>query len=676
MLERYIKTQTNIRVYPSSLPAGSGDQAACINIMDWLRDEGFNGFFEVIYHDVNSHIILSLFGLPPDLPSDYEDSVRKIRFVKFADYYARFKQGKIEQVDLALTAGKGESLCVAASLDSNIDIPNHICANDAILLNAKAAVVISPWLGPEHLQIIQLQQTKDKVLLTEGGSKFFTMPVKNLADAVNYLATDPKGKAFLRQNPAIHDFIDGMEKQTFNLVPAYGYGIQKFFRDEVQIEYPSNILTIIAGCRELQKNGRGELQKPIVIPVFTQYKQEANEVLQFINSDNWGDFDRPGSDKAKQVIKDLNLRETFSIADLSDTSVAKAKLANLKPGQVLLLTMGQNPLPKILFDGLFNHNGTNVLTFIREGQNSMNTLLLTGKPHMRCGGGNYWEPSKIGYGPSPELKATYFQKNNTENTLPICNGFSDWENSEPHKLFASFMNDAHNETSPLSQYFRWLQQEAAAPGNDRIYFTLQFVHYLLDGNKSINDDKENKGDEQQTNLRTYTPDFQLDAFVILALFFIGFFKKIVSPFLPYNQLRNLTNDDVTKLNHCQTKIDEMQVQLHTTKTRRAFRHCMKQDVFYKINVRLETAKKKLNKIRRVQQVSSAKFSKLEKLIEKAALELIPFVTKKETDRKKTQHANFPSKFFEERGPQQTYGTWDQEPMDKEASKRHFVKPSN
>src|SRR5437016_4510721 len=100
-IEEFLDTQEVIRAYPSGFTIGTGDQAACLNAMKWLRSKGFKGRFEVIIQKANEAKVLGLFGLPADAPPDYYDAKQRIKFIRFTDYYQRFQKNEISMVDLA-----------------------------------------------------------------------------------------------------------------------------------------------------------------------------------------------------------------------------------------------------------------------------------------------------------------------------------------------------------------------------------------------------------------------------------------------------------------------------------------------------------------------------------------------------------------------------------------------
>jgi len=76
-VEDFVQKQNVIRICMTDGP-NYGDQAGTMNVMNAIRKMGFSGTFEVIYDKLITDKMITLFGLPQDLPSVYEDKINQI----------------------------------------------------------------------------------------------------------------------------------------------------------------------------------------------------------------------------------------------------------------------------------------------------------------------------------------------------------------------------------------------------------------------------------------------------------------------------------------------------------------------------------------------------------------------------------------------------------------------
>lgn len=201
--------------------------------------------------------------------------------------------------------------------------------------------------------------------------------------------------------------------------------------------------------------------------------------MNLVKSDNWGEYEQPGAEQARKIIRELDLSnpKIFSVASMSDADTIK-RIQTLQPGQILLLSMG--PLPKIVFDGLFTHTGANIWPQIREGASSFDSLILTGRPHIRCRGddGMAWE---IGY----DLVKDASLKARLQNLYMggFCQNMDTWKNnSNVYQIFGKLIIEANNLNSPFSRYFQDLKIEATKPENDRIRIGLEKAMKIVNVN--------------------------------------------------------------------------------------------------------------------------------------------------------------------------------------------------
>lgn len=467
-VEEFISDQQIIRITTDHQP-GLGNQAASANVMSRLRKMGFKGTFEFVYPDNVTNKIITLFDLPQDISANYYDEKRKIRFIRLSEWVTYLRNNSIEFSTLGITGAFRKD--PADPIDDNdIDttgLTHFQLHNFANFMNVKIFVDLNnyPSFSTDNYFNFFNKDTSDHI---NNNNTYFTMPVADLAEAKDYLNNDKRGQDLLRKIPALKTFIEGMEKQSFNVMPAYGFTLLKTVDGKDIEDFPGNILQVIAGARYSQLKGRGEFFKPLIIPVFYNYDKEGALLMSLLSSDNWGAFEKPGAEQARKVIKELSLSDpkVFSFINISDANANK-RIEELQAGQILLISMG--PLPKIVFDGLYTHTSSNIWPQIREGASSFDSLVLTGRPHFRCRD-DIWE---IGF----ELVKDQNLKSQLEKFYGnFCRGMNTWNNqSSAYQTLGDLIIESQDKNSLFSRYFQDLKNEAQKPEHDRIFLSLEFA---------------------------------------------------------------------------------------------------------------------------------------------------------------------------------------------------------
>lgn len=487
-VEQFVADQKVIRVVLDS-GSGFGNQTASLNVMARLRQMGFNGQFDLIYPDDVMNKMSILFNLPDPIPSfyPYESKERgKIDFINYSEYLRRLKNHMIPLITFGITGALEEDKmhgCIFVNPECSYYVENRKFANFG---NVKLFLQLSPWFtsqsdpnhGGDDDSIYSYDRAEVKTLSSKG--KYLIYPYADFNQAKNYLAQDPNGQAFLSKKPALKTLFDGIDKETFNILPIYAKTIKSDPFDESDDHYLFNMLQIITGARYAQLYGPRDYNKPLVILVLYDYKKEADELMQLIQSDTWGKYEKPGAEQARAIIKKLglNLPDVFSTSTISDADAIK-KIEQLQPGQILLLAM--EPLPSIVFDGLYTHVGNNIWPQIREGQNTLNNLFLTGKPHFRCRDLGGFEPGlDLIADPSLKMQLKGFYRTDYNERPGFCAGLETWQqNSEIYQTLGQLIIDAKNSNSNFSRYFQDLKRDATKPENDRIRNGLDEVRKII-----------------------------------------------------------------------------------------------------------------------------------------------------------------------------------------------------
>jgi hypothetical protein len=238
------------------------------------------------------------------------------------------------------------------------------------------------------------------------------------------------------------------------------------------------MLQVITAARFAQLSGGSNFYKPLIIPVFYDYKQDASVLNQLIHTNHWGDYETVGSEQEKLAIQTLGLAtpDVFQTADVDDPKTTSI-IEQLRPGQILLLSLG--PLPKIVFDGIYNHVGINIWPQIREGQNTFNSLLLTGKPHFRCQDKNdVWE---LGYDLITDISFKDRLKK-LYSDAGFCRAGSWSKNPNIYQELGELMIESQMAESGISHYFQAIKAETEKPENDRIRRGLEEALFTLQSN--------------------------------------------------------------------------------------------------------------------------------------------------------------------------------------------------
>lgn len=479
-VETFLANQQIIRVMADDGP-GFGNQAASVNVVTHLRQMGFKGIIEFIYPGIDIDKISLLFDLPQNLPDNYFDAQKNIRFIKMKFFVTQNKNGMIKPITLGMTGGFYPPPCSVAAADGAevTDDGSLFCANMANFTSTQFFAQLNPlYLGPvdrpgRTQTSIYTMNEQEEFYQPNSGEKFVVAPVDSLVSIKKYLQQDPQGQLLSQKKPGLITLINSIQNQSVNVLFAYGKTLRFLQGDGWDPSYLSNVLQMMTGARVAQLIGQTDFNKPLIIPVFYDYKKEGAVLTQLINSKTWGEYENTfsGVDQARNMINKLNLPANFSVADISDPqSIQQIKL--LQPGKILLLSLGS--LPKKVFDGLYNHTGTNVWPQIREGASSFNSLVLTGKAHFRCGTIDGFE--KNGWDIGFDLIKDSHLKLRLNN---FYNHFCDpnaWQNHSDTVIeFGKLMIEAQNPSSAFSQYFSFLQSEAIKPENDRVRYAIEGI---------------------------------------------------------------------------------------------------------------------------------------------------------------------------------------------------------
>lgn len=479
-VHQFVSKQKIIRTYEDLSP-NFGNLATTIGTMDRLREMGFNGVFEFIY-SAKTKKVPKLFNLPENIPQNYLDKENNIRFITFAEYYNELKTNTLTPIALSIVGG-GENLVSALKqegVDVNWNRDEFPYNNAAYMLKSKVSLEITPWMeegckdsnDPDddgESSIIHVDNQQKVIKLCGSTKQFFVAPFANLNNAKTYLQSTQAGLKLAKEKPALPTLISLIENKKINLISAYGNTIKMTDYDESDQSYLQAILGVISGGRYAQLHMPDGIKKPLIIAAYMDYDKEANEVVKFLHSKELADYHFTGKENAKKMLDELQVSSIFDIANITNPGTEQ-KLLHLQPGQILLLSLGA--LPKVVFDGIYNYTAENSWPQIREGENTKNSLLMTGRPHIRIAPSEEgaWELADAGFG--PDVFDTTKNLSHKYHDFVFYNAVF-WDKQPPTEMLGNYIIDAQDPNSQLSRYFEWLKIQALKPENDRIYAGLK-----------------------------------------------------------------------------------------------------------------------------------------------------------------------------------------------------------
>lgn len=490
----FLKKQKIIRVIANQY-MGYGDLAAAMNVMNQLRSLGFDGTFEVVYNNKDAMIVL--FNLPTSMPSVYDDVKNKNRFIDVSTFLSRTVNNQVEPVEFSVSSMAWSNACENII---NNDLPNMalaekmkdtpICTNSANFLNSKLFLQVDNWPFPVTASdglydngYLLLNGSSDLTAI-KANQTYFSTESATFAEAVNALEQTPQGKILAGKMPALTYLVEGIKNKNFNVMAIYGHQIRIYQDSNNPLSMAMrNLLTIISAARYAQLNGPADLkQKPLVIVSFYDYRKELASLNNIIKNNSFDDVKWSAEEVAqiRDVIFRLDLNKVIMTGSLMDESTIDL-LKQSKPGQIFVLGVG-GALPKAIFDGLFTYSGDNALPQIREGSSSASSLILTGRPHFRCGAvysgneGGHWEMSFDYLITDSHLK----QELNdlySESKNDFC-----WNNmslSQTYPLLGNLIIQSRDTNSPFSVYFQKIKADAVTQKYNRTYQDLLEVIKVL-----------------------------------------------------------------------------------------------------------------------------------------------------------------------------------------------------
>ncbi|RYZ98890.1 MAG: hypothetical protein EOP11_20105, partial [Proteobacteria bacterium] len=325
LLAQYPAVRVKMGVSP-----GNGHQDAARRMIERLRDLGFEGRVQLVYADSNAEKLELL--VPGFDKTKLDLQIVNSKNLGAVEFVAESKAAphiKAERMPLGLSAAADEFSRGGQNGAFNVD----------------TFLQLQPrrWAFKTSRREIRFGDEKPVDL----------QHLWNLGSAVK---SEPVGEwdSFLSKElalapPGIREKEEGLKlllKQNADLLPAYS------------IDYtghPDKILSeVMKGVKQAAADHPQRFTKPILLPVFTEFKTETERAATIA------------------AMKDLGIEAVnVKAADLA------ARLSSAKPGEILFVEVGK--VPPAVFENIFKEA---TLPVILEGKNLTNTMVDSGKPFL------------------------------------------------------------------------------------------------------------------------------------------------------------------------------------------------------------------------------------------------------------------------------------------------------
>jgi len=321
-LKTYISSQEVVRVRWSNAP-GYGHQTSTVEMMKRLRELGFKGKFQIIYSRLNpgkvgfdpekTKILLPHFNIEDS--SGFQVFPDGTELIEVKTLNEKIAEGQMKRVLIGVTGGE--------------DIPHNFLHTEFYLKAQPFA-----WPKPEILEGTGFRPQKYR-LSDDVSQMIIRQSIPEPEDVGEFLDKElkvsPELKAKAKGLKTLYSKTD-----EFEILPIYDSR-----KNEGRIAKMA-----IASMNAQSTKRANPLAKPVVIPILGRLP--SNFELE---------------------------HENIIIAKVTDD--LKVHLADLKPGQVLILEVG--PLPREVFHYVLTHSS---LPPLIEGKNAINLMVNAGKPFL------------------------------------------------------------------------------------------------------------------------------------------------------------------------------------------------------------------------------------------------------------------------------------------------------
>jgi len=415
LLNRY--PAVRVKMGPSP---GSGHQQAGLRMIQRLRELGFQGRVQLIYNDSTG---AKLGYLVPGFRQE-ELGLQTVDSPTL---------GKLELIAESKAAPYIQAEKMGLGLSGALDQRYRLGQNEAF--NVEASLQLQPrrWAHRESLREIRFGD-EEPVSLQHLWNLGAGVKEEAIKDWPAFLE-----KELANSSAPIKEKLGGLRTlmgADADLLPAYSIDYTG---------YPDQIMTeVMKGVKRAVTDHPERFTKPIVVPILTEFKSEGQRT--------WVDtaMGRLGHRMVNVKAEDL-----------------AAQLSAAKPGEILLVEVGQVPPP--VFEGIFKSEKA-TLPALLEGKNLTNAMVDAGKPFLNILGSiDDIKPELLGPGVSDEAQALVTNAHEAMTKQRFQNRMWGKQNIE---ALAKYYADAKAPGSAAKKFFGGLKRNPAALEQDLVAMSL------------------------------------------------------------------------------------------------------------------------------------------------------------------------------------------------------------
>lgn len=420
-IAEFLRTIPAIRVKVEMAP-GNGHQTANLRLVQRLRELGYQGRVQMIYDD----------GVAPKfrtLIPGFNEAEKGLQRVTVP------KLGELELVAQSQAAAVVKAEKFPITFSGARDAPVH--AGPQAMFNTDHYVQLQPWRWTAKPGNRQLRPTREIHLMGDQaipldnlwqlGAAVESEPVTNWASFIEReMAAAP---APVREKAAgLQTLVSARERADW--LPAYSIDFTN---------HPDQIMEeVMGGLKKAIAENPATFNKPILVPVLTEFKTPEQ---------------RAALETAMQAMG-------IGSVDVRAGELG-ARLASAKPGEVLLVQVGQLPPP--VFEAMFKEA---TLPALLEGKNLTQTMANAGKPFLNILGDiDDIKPELFGAGASEEARSLINQAYGAFSMRQFRMKMFEEGN---RNAIARFFAGAKNADGPVQSFFRTMKADPANLEKDMV----------------------------------------------------------------------------------------------------------------------------------------------------------------------------------------------------------------
>ncbi len=464
----FIKHQQRIRAFVDDY-AGFGDIITVFHLIERFRNEGFSGWFELVYAKGAAIKITKLLGIGFDFRTTqryylHDEKIEAISLSFFLSNFASF-----EKLPLAFSGGLGNAFSI----------------NQARLFKCQVYFNLppSPDVDKLYTKLFHHDQINPITIDQEQQPSALIFPIPSLQQARKFLLRTSRGKRLLKQKPLLLPIIDSLKQSKINTLSVYGMNV---IFDRINPSY--SIVNQLLGICEIQHRSPSKYLKPTLIILHNELSLQDMEQLRIFTRQIFtkkrsqhnllnkaAGFLRQkfsinisnilGLDELHKAAKQCNLENRLRIVDVTHNRTTA--LPELYQDDLIVINLGN--IPYQVFEPIFTHS-----TFppVREGESSRALLLNAKKSNIYCRGRLRSSDAFLdNITDAMIIDITQAASNQvcTDTTAPWQDGM------RPDHMIADYIKASFEPQNPVFQQSAKQHQHYHDPSNDRILYIVDQV---------------------------------------------------------------------------------------------------------------------------------------------------------------------------------------------------------